>query len=201
MPFHSYAEPHCHLDVHTNVHDRIYVHTHAQLNLVSSVMLIPTCLPATGAMCLGSAYFNQDTWPQNGNMTAPNSWKLPCHIGVGGIVCRCGAHAATLLGPKWPQRHRLVVEGAQVSLNINSQTSNTFDQIQLSDMGHHCHLHSTIVNNSQHDIAYDITLLSLSLWYKKPQGWIYAENNMLFRFLRGGPIFRSFLFKHRTGPI
>ena len=117
-----------------------------------------------------SAYFNQDTWPQNGNMTAPNSWQLPCHIGVGGIVCRCGAHAATLLGPKWPQRHRLVVEGAQVSLNINSLTSNTFDQIQLSDMGHHCHLHSTIVNNSQHDIAYDITLLSLSLWYKKPQG-------------------------------
>ena len=85
-------------------------------------------------------------------------------------MCRCGAHAATLLGPKWPQRHRLVVEGAQVSLNINSQTSNTFDQIQLSDMGHHCHLHSKIVNNSQHDIAYDITLLSLSLWYKKPQG-------------------------------
>ena len=68
------------------------------------------------------------------------------------------------------QRHRLVVEGAQVSLNINSQTSNTFDQIQLSDMGQHCHLYSTIVNNSEHDTAYDVTLLSLSLWYKKPQG-------------------------------
>ena len=130
---------------------------------------------------------------------APNSWKLSFHRSVGGIVCRCGAHAATLLGPKWPQRHRLVVEGAQVSLNINSQTSNTFDQIQLSDMGHHCHLHSTIVNNSQHDIAYDITLLSLSLWYKKPQGWIYAEHHMLFRILRDGPIFWSVLLK--IGPV